>query len=429
MLIEQLHTLFLQHPVVTTDSRNCPKESLFFALKGDNFDGNRYASTALEAGASYAIIDNPEYEQPNRTILVDDVLTTLQMLARFHRSTFQIPVIAITGTNGKTTTKELLAAVLSSQYNTLYTEGNLNNQIGVPLTLLRLTPKHQLSIIEMGASHPGDIKELVDIALPTHGLITNVGKAHLEGFGSFEGVINTKAELYTYLKNKHATIFIQQENEMLQKLAMGANTFSYGKAKNAMINGIITNQESPFLSFNWREFDGVNHAVSTHLIGGYNLENALAAIAVGRYFNISSSHINNALAAYQPKNNRSQFSVTPHNRLIVDAYNANPSSMRVALDNFKALQTTPKAVILGDMRELGATSLAEHAAIVEQLKEGAYDKVFLCGTYFMECNAPFTTFSTTEELLQSLSVSPLVGFHILIKGSRGIHLEKIIPFL
>jgi UDP-N-acetylmuramoyl-tripeptide--D-alanyl-D-alanine ligase len=429
MLIDQLHALFLRHPEVTTDSRNCPKGALFFALTGDNFDGNRYAQKALEAGCAYAIIDNPDYIQGEKTMLVNNVLATLQALAQFHRSTFTIPIIGITGTNGKTTTKELLATVLSTELNVLYTEGNLNNHIGVPLTLLRLKPQHQVAIIEMGASKPGDIAELAAIAQPTFGLITNIGKAHLEGFGSFEGVISTKGELFEYLRQVNGIAFVRQENSILQQIAQGMQQINYGTTASATIRGNIIDEQSSLLSFRWYDSNNTPYQVTTHLIGGYNLENALAAVAIGCHFDITPKHINQALSDYTPKNNRSQLTITPKNTLIVDAYNANPSSMKVALDNFASLKALPKAVILGDMRELGEASESEHRSIVELVKTGNYDLVLFCGKQLTQTPSCYSSFETVEDLIQFLSQTPLQGYHILIKGSRGIQLEKVLPLL
>lgn len=427
MIISELHELFLHHRVVSTDSRNCPKECLFFALKGEKFDGNQYAASALKSGAAFAIIDNPEYEVPNRTILVDDVLDTLQQLARMHRKTMNIPVIGITGTNGKTTTKELIATVLSTKYNTLYTQGNLNNQIGVPLTLLRLTHEHEIAVIEMGASHPGDIAELVRIVCPNYGIITNVGKAHLEGFGSFENVIKTKGELYDYIRKVNGKIFIHNRNKYLQSIAHKIEQITYGE-EDAFTSGKAIQGSSPFLTLEWKQ-QGKIHTIPTHLIGSYNLENVLAAIAIGRYFKIPSERINRAITAYEPTNNRSQFMQTPNNTLIIDAYNANPSSMKVAIENFEKLEVSPKAVILGDMRELGASSEEEHTAIVEQLEKGMFDKVFLCGDQFAKAGKQYMLFPTTEELIQTLKEHPLKGYHILIKGSRGMKLEQTLNYL
>lgn len=427
MHISELHELFLHHRSISTDSRNCPKACLFFALKGEHFDGNQYAATALKSGAAYAVIDNPEYKVANRTILVDNVLDTLQQLARIHRKTLNIPVIGITGTNGKTTTKELIAAVLSTKYNLLYTEGNLNNQIGVPLTLLRLNCDHEMAVIEMGASHPGDIAELVRIACPNYGLITNVGKAHLQGFGSFENIIKTKGELYDYIRKVNGKIFIQSENPHLASIARGIEQITYG-GEGAFASGKAVRTGSPFLTFEWKQ-QGKLHTVETRLIGDYNIDNVLAAVAIGRYFKIPSERISRAITAYEPTNNRSQLQQTADNTLIIDAYNANPSSMAASLKNFAAWQASPKAVILGDMRELGATSDEEHARIVELIEEGKFDHVFLCGEHFCRTGAAYHPFATTETLVEAVKNASLKGYHILIKGSRGMALEKVIPFL
>lgn len=426
---ENLYQLFLEHPEVTTDSRHCPAGSLFFALRGERFDGNQYAAAALEQGCAYAVIDNPDYLSGDRTILVEDTLRALQALACKHRDTLGLPVIGITGTNGKTTTKELIAAVLSTQYNLLYTEGNLNNHIGVPLTLLRLRKTHELAVIEMGASHPGDIRELVEIAHPDYGLITNVGQAHLQGFGSFEGVIRTKGELYDYLREHGGEVFVREEDEILRRIAKGLRQTTYGSGEAAFIQGHATGA-NPFLSLEWRERgDGSSWAVDTHLIGGYNINNVLAAITVGRYFKVTAERINQAIASYVPTNNRSQFQQTARNRLVIDAYNANPSSMRAALENFGSLPGRPKALILGDMLELGPESDRLHAEIVRLVDEGHYDRVYLCGEHFSAVGSGYRCFQSTEALLEALQREPLVGYHVLIKGSRGIGLERTLKFL
>lgn len=427
MSIIDLYDLFIHNPQITTDSRNCPKGSIFFALKGDKFDGNQYAGKALASGCVYAVIDNPDYYIGERTILVDNVLKTLQQLAHHHRKVLGLPIIGITGTNGKTTTKELLAAVLSTKFNLLYTEGNFNNHIGVPLTLLRLTHDHEMAVIEMGASHPGDIKELVDIVHPNYGIITNVGRAHLEGFGSFEGVIRTKGELYDYIRRSKGKIFIKKENEYLQSIAKGIEQITYGNGNDAFASGQVVSCD-PFLVFNWKQ-QGKLHTVETHMIGSYNLDNVLAAVAVGRFFKIPAERISRAIAAYEPTNNRSQFKKTDNNELIIDAYNANPSSMKVALDNFITMPVQPKAIILGDMRELGPTSNELHAEVVEQIKKGQFDKVFLCGEHFSKVGKEFSPFATTEAMTEELRRQPLKGYHILIKGSHSMGLEKLVDIL
>lgn len=427
MNLNELYELFLHHEKITTDSRHCPTNSLFFALKGERFDGNQYAAKALEAGAAYAIIDNPEYLSGDRMILVDNVLDCLQQLAHRHRKALGIPVIGITGTNGKTTTKELLASVLATKFNVLATEGNLNNQIGVPLTLLRMNPDHEIAVVEMGASHPGDIDELVHIVAPNYGLITNVGCAHLEGFGSFEGVLHTKGELYDYLRHTNGKIFINQENKDLMGIAHGLEQITYGQHEGAFAVGHVV-ESNPFLTFDWKQ-QGKIHVVETHLVGAYNIDNVLAAVAVGRYFKIPAERISRAIAAYEPTNNRSQYKKTERNALIIDAYNANPTSMKAALDNFASLPVHPKAVVLGDMLELGKTSDELHSGIVRQLQAEAFDKVYLCGQHFARTADGFPSFTTTEELIAALRQDKLEGYHILIKGSHSMGLENVVELL
>jgi UDP-N-acetylmuramoyl-tripeptide--D-alanyl-D-alanine ligase len=314
MTIPELYELFLEHPVVTTDSRNCPPDAIFFALKGENFDGNHFAEKALEAGCSYAVIDNPDGVKNEKMILVDDVLQILQQLARHHRETLDTQVIAITGSNGKTTTKELTAAVLSQQYNVLYTQGNLNNHIGVPLTLLQLKPEHEFAVIEMGANHAGEITTLCEIARPNYGLITNVGLAHLEGFGSLEGVIKAKGELFDFLRESGGLIFVNQENRYLMEMSYGLDACPYGTQMKdiTFVAGKILNPNS-FLEFEWLHDFGESYTVKTNLVGDYNLWNALAAISIGLFFLVDTPLINDAISAYQPANNRSQFKQTAHN--------------------------------------------------------------------------------------------------------------------
>lgn len=432
--IKTLYSCFLSCDCVTTDSRNCPPNSLFIALKGASFNGNAFATKALEAGSRYAVIDEPDYLPADdaRYLLVDNCLLALQQLANYHRKQLATPIIGITGTNGKTTTKELIAAVLKRQRHILYTEGNLNNAIGVPLTLLRLKPEHQLAVVEMGASHPGDIKELVDIAEPDYGLITNVGKAHLQGFGSLEGVIRTKGELYDFLRAKgNTTVFIDHDNPYLQAIAQGLNLVSYGRegGKELTISGRITGN-SPFLSLCWREAgSSEEHPVQTQLIGEYNFCNVLAAIAIGRHFGIEPREVDAALSTYTPTNNRSQLMQTARNTLIIDAYNANPTSMMAALSNFKNMQAEKKMLILGDMRELGAESSAEHQRIADYLQECGFGQVMLVGSEFTAARHPYPTYPDVEALKEVLSANPPQGDAILIKGSNGIHLNRIIDLL
>lgn len=397
MKLSAIYQIFLDCQSVTTDSRNCPDGSLFIALKGESFNGNAFAGKALETGCAYAVIDESEYaiEGDQRYILVDDCLQTLQQLANYHRRQLGTRVIGITGTNGKTTTKELISAVLSQSHNILYTLGNLNNHIGVPSTLLRLKAEHDLAVIEMGANHPGEIKFLSEIVEPDCGIITNVGKAHLEGFGSFEGVIKTKGELYDFLRKKEgSTVFIHHDNAYLMNIAEGLNLIPYGTEDDLYVNGRITGN-SPYLTFEWKAGkDGKSYQVQTQLIGEYNFPNALAAITIGRFFGVEDEKINEALSGYTPQNNRSQLKKTDDNTLIIDAYNANPTSMMAALQNFRNMEVPHKMLILGDMRELGAESAAEHQKIADYLKECAFEKVWLVGDQFAAAEHSFQTIPT-----------------------------------
>ena len=431
MEISQLYQLFQKHPVVTTDSRDCPTGSLFFALKGEHFNGNLYVAKALDAGCAYAIVDEADVipADDERYILVNDVLTSLQDLAHEHRSHFPHPVLQITGTNGKTTTKELTAAVLSQRYQTLATEANYNNHIGVPKTLLRLNGLHKMAVIETGANHPGEIADLSRIVDPDYGLITNVGRAHLEGFGSFEGVIQTKAELYDYLRTKaQGTVFLHADNPYLSPLTEGLTVVSYGEpgGKGCLVEGEVV-ECNPYLVVRWRR-QGCDEwqQVTTHLIGRYNLSNVLAAICVGVYFDLEEPEINFALATYQPKNDRSELRQTAHNRLIVDAYNANPTSMAAALSNFAAMKAPHKMVIIGDMAELGEASADEHRKVVEQLQaDSSLEEVWLVGKRFQAVNTGFRTFNKVEEVYEALLQTPLEGRLILIKGSNSTRLYTL----
>ena len=423
-----LYRIFLQSTGVTTDSRRCPAGSLFIALRGETFDGNAFAAQALKDGCACAVVDNPQYlpEGDPRYLLVDDCLKALQQLARHHRRALGTPVIGITGTNGKTTTKELMAAVLSQKYTLHYTQGNLNNSIGVPLTLLGLRPEHQLAVVEMGASHPGDIRELVDIAEPDYGLITNVGRAHLEGFGSFEGVIRTKGELFDYLREKGgATVFVHDDNPYLKDMAHDLKQVCYGSQAGLYVCGRMTGN-SPYLALAWHtEREAEEHPVQTHLIGEYNLPNALAAITVGRYFNVPAGQICHALESYVPHNNRSQLVRTADNTLIVDAYNANPTSMKAAIDNFHKMQAAHKMLILGDMRELGTDSPALHQEVVDQLETYGFEDVVLVGTAFAATRHHYPTYPDAPALIANLQAHRPTGKTILIKGSNGMHLNTV----
>lgn len=429
MNLSALYQIFLDCQLVTTDSRNCPEGSLFIALKGESFNGNAFSGKALETGCAYAIIDEPEYavEGDQRYILVDNCLQTLQQLANYHRRQLGTRVIGITGTNGKTTTKELISAVLSQSHNILYTLGNLNNHIGVPSTLLRLKAEHDLAVIEMGANHPGEIKFLSEIAEPDCGIITNVGKAHLEGFGSFEGVIKTKGELYDFLRKKEgSTVFIHHDNAYLMNIAGGLNLIPYGTEDDLYVNGRITGN-SPYLTFEWKAGkDGETYQVQTQLIGEYNFPNALAAITIGLFFGVEAAKINEALAGYTPQNNRSQLKKTNDNTLIIDAYNANPTSMMAALQNFRNMEVPHKMLLLGDMRELGAESAAEHQKIADYIKECDFEEVWLVGEQFAAAEHSFKTYPNVQEVIKELETNKPKGYTILIKGSNGIKLSSTV---
>ena len=434
MDIQQLYQIYQQHPVITTDSRDCPQGSIFFALKGESFDGNKFAASAIEKGCAYAVIDNAEYKKDDRFILVDDVLQTFKDLAREHRRQFNIPVIGITGTNGKTTTKELIASVLSEKYNTLFTQGNFNNDVGVPKTLFRLNEQHEIAVVEMGASHPGDIKTLVETVEPTCGLITNVGKAHLQGFGSFEGVKKTKGELYDYLKAHDALVFINGNNEHLLQMAQSRDicrAIEYGTQEDCQVNGSIISC-APFLKFQWNSnVNGINvqQEIQTHLIGSYNIDNMLAAIAIGLHFGVSPEQIHHALSNYIPTNNRSQMEETGKNHLVVDAYNANPSSMKAALDNFHLMEVSPKMAILGDMRELGEASAEEHQKAVDLMQEYGFENIWLVGDEFGNTQCNYRKFKDVEEVKAAIIAEDIKGFNILIKGSNSTKLWQLPPLL
>ncbi|MEG1563050.1 MAG: UDP-N-acetylmuramoyl-tripeptide--D-alanyl-D-alanine ligase [Bacteroides sp.] len=434
MKLSALYQIFLDCSVVTTDSRNCPEDSLFIALKGESFNGNAFAMQALKDGCSYAVIDEPEYaiEGDNRFIVVSNCLETLQQLANHHRQQLGTRVIGITGTNGKTTTKELIAAVLSKSHNVLCTQGNFNNHIGVPLTLLRLKPEHTLAVIEMGANHPGEIKQLVDIVEPDYGIITNVGRAHLEGFGSFEGVMKTKGELYDYLGTKEdATVFVHHDDSCLMEMIQARKLLPifYGSDESLYISGQVISS-SPYLAFEWKAGkEDKHHAVQTQLIGEYNLANLLAAVTIGSYFGVEALKINEALTEYTPENNRSQLKKTADNTLIIDAYNANPTSMMAALENFDSMKMKHKMLILGDMRELGVESQVEHQKITDYIKKCSFAKVLLVGEHFSAINHGYKAYSNTQELIKDLQVNKPRNSTILIKGSNGIKLNTIVDYL
>ena len=439
MDIEQLYSFYREHPVVTTDSRDCPEGSIFIALKGESFDGNQFAAQALEKGCALAVVDDEQVYaaftaaplEGKRMMLVPDSLQAFKDLAREHRRQFHIPMVGITGTNGKTTTKELIRTVLAQKYNVRATEGNFNNDVGVPKTLLRLNPEHEIAVVEMGASHPGDIKTLVETAEPTCGIITNVGKAHLQGFGSLEGVLHTKGELYDFLGvHEGSLIFINADNELLNSiLPPNVQVAAYTqKADNAQarVCGEIVACD-PFLRLRWRDNARADqwHQVTTHLIGSYNLDNVLAAVTIGLNFGVAPDRISEAIENYVPSNNRSQLTETTHNHLIVDAYNANPTSMAAALTNFSMMQVNPKMAILGEMRELGASSREEHERIVAMLADCPFDEVWLVGEEFAAIESPYRKFHDVEEVKAAIAEKRPEGYYILIKGSNGTRLFQL----
>lgn len=428
--MESLFALFYQSSGICTDTRNIKPDSLFVALKGANFDGNDYVHQAIEAGAKFAISSNADLANNTNIFYTPDTLDFIQQLGRAHRRKFNIPVIGITGSNGKTTTKELVNAVLSKNYKTLCTTGNLNNHLGVPFTLLEMNESHEIAIIEMGANKPGDIKELVEIAEPTCGLITGIGAAHIEGFGSLEGVILTKSEMYDFLKIQQGLIFYNSSDEILQKqLGNYFNTFTYGINDSAQVQGRL-DKMTPYLNFSWKRKEGESHAVSAKMVGAYNLINYLTAAAIGVHFGVSDALISEALEAYTPGNNRSQVTETGRNTLIMDAYNANITSMKAALESFDAVEHQHKAVILGDMRELGALSAEAHQEIVDWLSVKSFKK-FLVGEEFSKTHfdKSFLHFPNTNALVTHLQSNILEGYFILVKGSRGIALEQVLQVL
>lgn len=430
--IQSLYQQYLKHPTICTDTRSIADGCLFFALKGDKFDANTFAAQALKAGAAYAIIDNETYKTDERCILVPDVLTALQDLARHHRSQLNIPVVGLTGSNGKTTTKELVNAVLSQKYKTFATKGNLNNHIGVPLSILSLTHETELAVIEMGANHQKEIEFLCEIAQPTHGLITNIGMAHLDGFGGFEGVKKGKAELFAYLKNHEGIAFINKNNPYLMEMKEKADlnkVIYYGTETGDTVTGKLLTSD-PFIELSWSSKAG-SFQTEVHLTGAYNFENILAAICIGQFFEVSPAEVNAGLSGYQPNNNRSQITKTATNTVICDFYNANPSSMTAALKNIELLSSKNKTVIIGDMFELGEESALQHQFIIEQAEELHIDNLIFIGRYFYEARQTHKGhfFVTPAEAQTFLSVNPVNNSLVLLKGSRGMALEQLLPLL
>lgn len=430
--IQSLYQHYLKHPIISTDTRNIARGCLFFALKGDKFDANTFAAQALNEGAAYAIIDNEAYQTDDRCILVPDVLTALQDLARHHRNQLHIPVVGLTGSNGKTTTKELIKAVLSQKYNTFATKGNLNNHIGVPLSILSLTQQTEIAVIEMGANHQKEIEFLCSIAQPSHGLITNIGMAHLDGFGGFEGVKKGKTELFAYLKANEGVVFINRNNpyliEMRDKIGL-SNVIYYGTDAGETISGKLLKAD-PFIELSWNN-KTTSFNTEVHLTGAYNFENILAAIMIGQYFDVSPEAINAGLSGYQPNNNRSQITKTATNTVICDFYNANPSSMTAALSNIELLNATHKTVIIGDMFELGEESEAQHQQIIEQAEKLQVNTLIFIGKHFYEAKQMYKGhfFNTPAEASAFLTENPVSNSLVLLKGSRGMALEQLLPQL
>ncbi len=424
--IETIYQHFTKAYRVTTDSRKIEQDAVFFALKGDNFDANDFALQVAEEGvASLVVADRKSLPKHERIVIVDDTLMALQDVANYHRRQMKATVLAITGTNGKTTTKELVSAVLSQKHDIIHTMGNLNNHIGVPLTLLSIKPETEIAVVEMGANHPGEIDTLCHITLPDYGLITNIGKAHLEGFGSFEGVIETKTELYRYIKKHGKMVFFNRANPLLWELSGSQPRLSYGNDIDAdYVSSPI--ECNPYLTVEYR-----GTIIKTKLVGAYNFENVAAAIAVGRYFGVEEWQIAKALEAYTPTNSRSQVIDTEHNHIIMDAYNANPTSMQAALRNFAGICGERHLLILGDMRELGTASEEEHRYILELMKDLGFKAACLVGPNFCACNdnADWKTFAKVEDLCQYVESHPVEGKTILVKGSRGIQLEKVLALL
>ena len=427
--IPALYSRFLSHPNICTDTRKIVGDSIFFALKGESFNGNKFALEALNKGCELAVIDEVEYAVDERFVLVEDVLTTLQDLALHHRRQLKIPIIGITGSNGKTTTKELIHAVLKQKYNCYATPGNFNNHIGVPLTLLAIRKKHEIAVVEMGANHKEEIAELCAISRPDYGIITNIGKAHLEGFGGLDGVIYAKNKLYDSIRSIGGTLFVNGDDELLSKLSEGIDRILFGQKQDFRYSGELTVSQ-PFLSLTWKRSysPGEEFEIHTQLVGSYNFPNLMAAICIADHFGVSPEHIKKGLEAYKSDNNRSQVIKKGSNDIVLDAYNANPSSMQAALQNFASHSGEGKMVILGDMFELGDYSAEEHQNIVDQVTSLNIEHVVLVGEHFAKANLPdhFQTFENTEDAAAFLKENLPHNRNILIKGSRGIRLEKIL---
>jgi UDP-N-acetylmuramoyl-tripeptide--D-alanyl-D-alanine ligase len=425
--VEEIYRIFLEHPRISTDSRNIVPDSVFFALKGEHFDGNRFAAEALEKGAAYCVIDGLSAPDIYRCLPVPDTLLALQQMASIHRSHIHAEIIGITGSNGKTTTKELIGSVLSSSYKTVVTRENLNNHIGVPLTVLAIEKETAFAVVEMGANHPGEIARLCAIARPAYGIITNIGKAHLEGFGSFEGVVKAKSELYDFLRLNKGLAFVNADDDLLMGLSSGMSTLTYGSAKNAGCMGSVTASE-PFLSVSWNA-RGEKGIVHSNLFGDYNFGNIMAAVSIGSYFGVNPDKVSQAIDNYFPDNNRSQIARTGQNTLVLDAYNANPSSMKAALSNFQRFGSGPKMVILGDMMELGDFSADEHSQVITLARQLSFQKIFLVGELFSRAagGGPEICFPGIREAEEWFRQHPVKDMTVLLKGSRKMQLENLRP--
>ena len=425
--IEALYSIYCAYPSVVTDTRKLKSGDVYFALKGPNFNGNVFAVAALEAGAAYAIVDEPIADSTafqDRIIVVEDVLITLQQLAKYHRLQFDIPFIAITGSNGKTTTKELVYSVLASHFITYTTQGNLNNHIGVPLTLLSIPKNAQMAVIEMGANHQKEIESYCTYTLPTHGMITNCGKAHLEGFGSEEGVKKGKGELYDFLRKHNGTVFIMEDYPYLQTMSQGiAHIIGYGQ-HSGQIQGEAMDTDG-MLTVKIKKGIALD-TIKTHLVGNYNLPNVLAAVTIGQYFKVPTEKVKTAIENYTPTNSRSQLVQWQNNEVILDAYNANPSSMKLAVENFAKLNKANKVVCIGGMRELGPDTLKEHQMLIDQLKQNNWSEVLLVGSEFKNCNHNYHYFDTVQAAKVWFDSKQFSGHTLLIKGSRGIQMEQLI---
>jgi UDP-N-acetylmuramoyl-tripeptide--D-alanyl-D-alanine ligase len=422
--IPELYKIYLQYPSVETDTRKLKQDDIFFALKGDNFNGNSFALKALEAGAAYAVIDEDIDAGNNKLIKVDNVLDTLQQLAKYHRQQFKIPFIAVTGSNGKTTTRELISTVLATQYKTYSTAGNLNNHIGIPLTVLKIKNDAEVAVIEMGANHQKEIEGYCKIALPTHGIITNVGKAHLEGFGGIEGVRKGKGELYDFLRSNNGVAFAFDDPDYLHEMSKGIKEIIWYGTEHGEVCGNVKAYE-PFLEVGITN-DASIHTIQTNLVGAYNLPNILCAVAVGKYFNVPGEKIRSALENYIPTNSRSQLIENGTNKIILDAYNANPTSMKVAIENFAGMHADKKVLILGGMMELGEESISEHQRIVRLIKQFNFNEVLLVGGDFEHQYDTYKYFKTPEAAAEYMQQQDYRQTYFLIKGSRSMKMEKVL---